>query len=445
MALTEKHHMVQVLTTIEGRSGNDRQKAISSSWQRCSDRHGLDPESEDPPHIVTGQELRLLREPHERLILHAQEELDELFKVARQANYVVLLSDSQGVAIDHRGCDTQARRFRHWGTWLGGVWSEDVEGTNAIGTALVERRPVTVHRGQHYRTRHADLSCSAAPIFGIDSELLGVLDVSCIDPKQSEHAHALTGAMTAAAAQAIEERLFRDRFRADWVIAVGNPYDGGSKLLLAVDRDQRIVGADRNARLVLPECDRLVETAISLWSIFTRDGATKLPISGGDLPALLLRAGNDIRWPALITPPAVRWANWQSDSMHLRPRLCLLGRKEQMTPAQARGGLSPALIRRVHDYVEVHLDENVDLDALAAIAGLSRYHFARSFKQSEGMTPHAFLLNRRLEKAEDLLLRSKLSLSEIALAVGFADQSHLARRFRQWSGVSPSEFRKRAD
>jgi AraC family transcriptional regulator len=121
----------------------------------------------------------------------------------------------------------------------------------------------------------------------------------------------------------------------------------------------------------------------------------------------------------------------------------MLGSKEKIIQPQARGGLPPAMLRRVRVYVESHMDENIDLDMLASTVGLSRYHFARSFKQSEGITPHAFLLKRRLESAQELLLHSTISLSEIALAVGFADQSHFTRRFRQWSGVSPGEFRKR--
>jgi AraC-like DNA-binding protein len=99
-------------------------------------------------------------------------------------------------------------------------------------------------------------------------------------------------------------------------------------------------------------------------------------------------------------------------------------------------------LRRVRDYVETHLEENIGLDRLAMTAGLSLHHFARAFKQSEGTTPHGFVLERRLAKARELLTHNNLSLSEIALAVGFADQSHFTRRFRELVGVSPGLFRK---
>ena len=143
------------------------------------------------------------------------------------------------------------REFRHWGVWLGGVWSEEAEGTNDIGTCLAEQRSITVHRSQHFRVRHISLSCSGAPIFDGNGDLLGVLDVSSIDPELSDRAHALTGALTVASARAIEERLFRKQFCREWILAIWSPGDFSPAMLISVDRERRIVGADRSARLVL--------------------------------------------------------------------------------------------------------------------------------------------------------------------------------------------------
>ena len=112
-----------------------------------------------------------------------------------------------------------------------------------------------------------------------------------------------------------------------------------------------------------------------------------------------------------------------------------------LAPSGARGGLPPRALRRVREYIESHLEENIALETLADIAGFSTFHFARAFKQSEGVTPHGYLVERRVERAQKLLTGANLSLSEIALASGFSDQSHLARHFRQRVGVSPSMFR----
>jgi len=98
-------------------------------------------------------------------------------------------------------------------------------------------------------------------------------------------------------------------------------------------------------------------------------------------------------------------------------------------------------MRRVQEYVDTHLSESMDLAELAAVAGLSVYHFARAFKQSAGVTPHHHLVRRRVERAQGMLARSELPLSEIALATGFSDQSHLARHFRLLVGITPGQFR----
>jgi transcriptional regulator GlxA family with amidase domain len=110
-------------------------------------------------------------------------------------------------------------------------------------------------------------------------------------------------------------------------------------------------------------------------------------------------------------------------------------------PTRVRGGLPPRALRRVREYVEAHLETTISIQALATIVGLSMYHFARAFKQSMGMTPHEYLVECRVRRAQELLADTDLPLSQIALASGFADQSHCARRFRERVGVSPSSYR----
>src|SRR4029077_16056421 len=213
-------HAQHVCSVAEGAAPLPGVEEVFSSWQRSATKYGVDPVDNKAPRVLTSDELKHLREPLGKLIFSAQEEIDQLYKVVREAGYVVLFCDSSGVAVEHRGEDAQASRFEYWGTWLGGVWSEEVEGTNGIGTCIVEERPVTVHRSQHFRSRHINLSCSGAPVFGADGRLIAVLDVSAIDPELSERAHALTGALTVRSAHAIEERFFREHFRREWIVAV---------------------------------------------------------------------------------------------------------------------------------------------------------------------------------------------------------------------------------
>ena len=98
-------------------------------------------------------------------------------------------------------------------------------------------------------------------------------------------------------------------------------------------------------------------------------------------------------------------------------------------------------MRRVDEYMEAHISKNIELPMLSTIANLSIYHFAREFKRSTGVTPHNYLLRKRVERAKDMLARTNYSLTEVALAAGFSDQSHLSRHFRQMVGSTPRNFR----
>jgi len=438
-------HSEQVYLVAQGQAAEPDIDEVSTSWQRSAAQYHVDPDSREAPRILTSPEVNQRREPLDQLVFGAQEELDRLYKVVREAGYTILFCDNAGVAVEHRGDDTDASRFRYWGTWLGGVWSEAIEGTNGIGTCITEERPVTIHRSQHYRTRHVDLSCSGAPVFGADGQLIAVLDVSAIDPDRSERAHALTGALTVASARAIEERFFREQFRREWIVAIAPHEDRSAALLLAADSNQRIAGANRAARAALLLDDQRLQAGVSLWNLFERDHALFRRNDAVDIPTRLVIAGSDEAWPALLTPPGRSSGAGRSTAslaLHTRPRSDVLAHLALQAPApQARGGLPPAAMRRVHEYIEAHLNDTVELVELAAIAGLSIFHFARQFKQSAGVTPHYYLIRSRIERARELLAGTDLSLSEIAFATGFSDQSHLTRHFRQMIGMTPGQFR----
>jgi AraC-like DNA-binding protein len=288
-----------------------------------------------------------------------------------------------------------------------------------------------------------DLSCSGAPVFGADGRLLAVLDVSAIDPELSQGAHALTGALTIRSARALEERFFRDQFRREWIVAVAPPEGGVIGMLLAIDGNQRIVGANRAARTSLLLDDRALRAGVSLWTIFERNPDLFRRRDQTDISTRLVVAGGHDSRPALVTPPdRIMGASSHPTNLHTRPRLDSIQTLLKPAPApQAHGGLSAGAMRRIREYMDVHLAESIDLSMLAGVAGLSVHHFARQFKQSIGVTPHHYLTQKRVERAQEMLAQTDLSLSEIAYAAGFSDQSHLARHFRHMLGTTPREFR----
>jgi len=108
----------------------------------------------------------------------------------------------------------------------------------------------------------------------------------------------------------------------------------------------------------------------------------------------------------------------------------------------SRGALVAWQVHRVRAYVDAHLETSIQTKDLAAVARRSTAYFCRAFKATFGETPHAFVVGRRLHRAAELMLTSDDSLSQVALACGFADQAHLCKMFRQRHGQSPAVWRR---
>jgi AraC family transcriptional regulator len=124
--------------------------------------------------------------------------------------------------------------------------------------------------------------------------------------------------------------------------------------------------------------------------------------------------------------------------MHLLRRYGV--RKVQI--ATYSNGLSRYKLNQVIDYITSHLDQNLELEKLAQQVGMSQFYFSRLFKQSLGTTPHQYVIQQRVERAKQLIQNGQLSLAEIALECGFANQAHLNRHFKRLVGVTPKEIAK---
>jgi AraC family transcriptional regulator len=107
-----------------------------------------------------------------------------------------------------------------------------------------------------------------------------------------------------------------------------------------------------------------------------------------------------------------------------------------------RGGLAGWQKRKLTEYIEEHLAEDISLPALAEIADLSPFHFARAFKQSFGLPPHRYLVSRRIEKAKNLLATPALPVTRIGLDLGFGEASSFTTAFRKHAGLTPTEYRR---
>jgi len=107
------------------------------------------------------------------------------------------------------------------------------------------------------------------------------------------------------------------------------------------------------------------------------------------------------------------------------------------------GGLPRIKLRRAVEYINEHLAEDISLEALAGSVGLSPFHFSRLFKRSTGFAPHQYLIQRRVERAKEMLLSSRITIAQVAVQNGFCDQSHLTAHFKRVYGVAPKAFLRR--
>jgi AraC-like DNA-binding protein len=112
------------------------------------------------------------------------------------------------------------------------------------------------------------------------------------------------------------------------------------------------------------------------------------------------------------------------------------------TVAANKGGLAPYRLRRILDHIEAHIGEDMSMLELAALAELSLPHFMRAFRASTGEAPLRFIMQRRVKRAEALLLQTDFPLIKIAHDCGFADQAHMTTCFRRIAGNTPARFRR---
>ncbi|MEM7798829.1 MAG: AraC family transcriptional regulator [Chloroflexota bacterium] len=132
------------------------------------------------------------------------------------------------------------------------------------------------------------------------------------------------------------------------------------------------------------------------------------------------------------------------ESLHQTLMMHLLHRYALKAPSTAAGqGRNREEIRfqRVIDYLEANLSKKISLDELAAVEGLSPYHFSRCFRAYTGQSPHQFVISLRVKRAQTLI-DAKLPLSQVALQAGFASQSHLTRHFKRLTGLTPGAYRR---
>ncbi len=244
-------HEEHILSVVQGTKPRPSlETSIARSWLRCVEHYGLDPVHSHQTQVL---EPIYLREHQERLddfLEIARVETNSLYQRIAGSGFAVILTDGDGVIVNWTADASLSKSFEQSGLWLGAVWDEENEGTNGIGTALIERQALTVHCDEHFRSRHAKLTCSAAPIFDPQGQLLAVLDISSASSQDSKQSQLHTLALAALSARMIEHCCFLKVFRERWVLRFHHRTEfmgQGSEGLLAFDDGGRILAANQSA------------------------------------------------------------------------------------------------------------------------------------------------------------------------------------------------------
>ncbi len=255
--------------------GSAAEDSVVASWQRSVNVHQLEPCRTHAPDRLSGEEFRAVYERLGPLIDTAQTSLDRLYQAVGSDGCCVLLADKHGIPVDRRGAIADDTTFNEWGLWTGTVWSEGHEGTNGIGTCIVEERALTIHMDQHFHLKNTGLSCSAAPIFDHEGNLIAALDVSSCRSDLTVGFSRLISMAVMDAARQIEAAHFEYSFGDARVILANAPQEFGfgqsgqqGASLVAVDRDDLVVGATRAARRLFDLSDDDLKNPLPLSSLY---------------------------------------------------------------------------------------------------------------------------------------------------------------------------------
>lgn len=267
--------------TPQGSAGSIRVHAdttdlIVDSWSRSKSDHGLDPAQIDID-VVSKSTLSAYRDELGDVVSIARAEMENLAAQISGSGYALLLTDARGVILYNRIEEQLRKSYRAAGLWDGADWSESRQGTNGIGTCIVEQRPLTVHCADHFASRNATISCSAAPIRNSLGDLLAVLDASSVQCEGTRGGQTHTMALVGMSARLIEKCVFLNANAQHMVLRfhsrpefVNLLHDG----MIAVGEEGTIIAADDSAACQLGLFNRRPLIGRDVAEIFDLDADT---------------------------------------------------------------------------------------------------------------------------------------------------------------------------
>lgn len=265
------HHSAMVINTIQSPSSAVN-SPIAASWFRSAMKFGLNPEVSRKQDLMLGSELAVERDKHGALLAVARPILDNVFRSVGGTGCCVILTSCDGLILESRTSAAEADDFEDARLTPGANWSEAKEGTNGIGTCLIDERPVTIYRDQHFYEKNIGMSCVDAPVRDHRGRLLAALDVSTCRQDHDKAILGLISSIVTDAARKIEGDYFRQAFPRARIVHAGNASDQ-APALLAVDNDDLVIGATRAARRMFGLDDLMIASTLPARDIL---GATSV-------------------------------------------------------------------------------------------------------------------------------------------------------------------------
>jgi transcriptional regulator of acetoin/glycerol metabolism len=248
-----RDHIVEIERAVSG-DASRRDPLVVDSWRRCVTEHRLDPTRACEAFILPENELRSHRQQSEELIAIARSGLEALYAQVSGQNYVLLLGDRAGVAVEFLGDPSFDRRLRKAGLYLGAEWSEGRAGTCAIGACVATGEALTVHQTDHFDVTHTPLSCTAAPIYDARGELAAVLDISLLASPIEKASQNLALHLVAATVRRIELANLMAQTRHEWVLRFSRSpdfLDVDPEAAISLDGSGRIIGMTHGGAQIL--------------------------------------------------------------------------------------------------------------------------------------------------------------------------------------------------
>jgi transcriptional regulator of acetoin/glycerol metabolism len=246
-------HIREVENVALGRASK-RDPWVVQSWLRCINEHRLDPTRACEAFILSETELRFHRQQSEELISIARSGLEGLYTQMAGQNYVLLLGDSAGVAVEFLGDPNFDHRLRKAGLYLGAEWSEPRAGTCAIGACIATGEALTIHQTDHFDVTHTPLSCTAAPIYDTRGEFAAVLDISLLSSPIAKASQNLALHMVAATVRRIELANLMAQTRHEWVLRFSRSpdfLDVDPEAAVSLDGSGRVIGMTHRGAQIL--------------------------------------------------------------------------------------------------------------------------------------------------------------------------------------------------